>query len=387
MTIRSALRRISFKILQPISCFLDIVVPKSNLIVVFSENHEQFNDNAEILLSHLIQTRPMYKYVVLVSSPHRQKLLSRKFPSVLVLQRLSLNGLYHLTVARHAFITCGIQDFFPFWPSARTNVYQLGHAIMAKAFGLIDNKYSLSQHQTIVAESRMYHSTFVSSDVDRYFTSSCLGSDIRKVHVTGLPRQDHLLSAYDPKAIQQKPSVILYAPTYRDSGYTRFLPFNDLDIPSLALFLRSSGLQLYVRPHPLQVFADFDETIFRSYGDVIVDASAEVYPFIQDLLPLVSFVISDYSSIFIDLLPVNVPCLFIKQDDNHFSESRGFAYPASLLQCGPTLRSQSDMINCLSDYLNGDDAHHLHRQLLQSVFYKHNDGLNCERIATLTVDA
>lgn len=111
--------------------------------------------------------------------------------------------------------------------------------------------------------------------------------------------------------------VVLYAPTWRDSNYGRKATESNfdyvLDVSHLAEELGDEW-QVLFHDH------GYLSTKIANTNSRCIDASATD---IQELLLISDVVVSDYSSVILDAMAVEVPCIVYAPDVDQFEESRG----------------------------------------------------------------
>jgi hypothetical protein len=159
--------------------------------------------------------------------------------------------------------------------------------------------------------------------------------------------------------------IILWAPTYRHaresgarrawSDSARAFPFDDL-IERIGLIEQleaSSGLQLVVKPHPLDA-ARFSIRSIRAITDgQLAAANVTLY----QLLARAAALVTDYSSIWTDYLPLDRPVGFYCPDIEEYGAGRGFTLggPDQVSLPGPLLRDVAQLARFLRRVVDGDE--------------------------------
>jgi CDP-glycerol glycerophosphotransferase len=170
--------------------------------------------------------------------------------------------------------------------------------------------------------------------------------------VTGDPRNDGLLAGTGAEPRERgraamervvgplPPTVVLYAPTWRDGQPDPGIP-SDAEWKAIDDWLEATESMLLVRPHPLArgSYADGPE---RSSRVRVVDAAslADVMP----VLPAVDVLITDYSSIAYDYALTGGPVVFFAPDLEEYEASRGLYEPYDEFSGGTHVRDWSGVI-------------------------------------------
>lgn len=144
---------------------------------------------------------------------------------------------------------------------------------------------------------------------------------LSKIKITGYPRNDVLLaSKFEPLPIVKKLTTqnmvnkfILYAPTFRNKYDDNKSLFNGLSVVEFDKYLSRFNAILFVKMHP----------IFKDAVDLFDDiqVSPRIYWLkekdikeINDLLPSIDILITDYSGVYFDYLLLNRPIIFTPFD-------------------------------------------------------------------------
>lgn len=147
-----------------------------------------------------------------------------------------------------------------------------------------------------------------------------------KVALTGYPRIDKTLtaSAEDVKNLRQRLGiapgdhrpVVLYAPTWRGGLGSSY--FDTAQLKSDLEAIQSQGRHIFFRAHR------FAEEIIQksSLPAKVVPADIDT----NELLAAVDVLVTDYSSIFFDFLPLGRPILFYVPDLDNYESERGLYF-------------------------------------------------------------
>lgn len=142
--------------------------------------------------------------------------------------------------------------------------------------------------------------------------------------VTGYPRNDIL---YDSDfsienlekslSLKKYKKVLLYAPTYRD--YSKKTSFTKKGLKKLNALLKKKNYLLLVKSHPLDsLLTNVAESNIKNVTKEIVD--------IQEVLPFVDILISDYSGVIFDYAHLSRPIILFAYDYDEYVEKRGMYF-------------------------------------------------------------
>lgn len=370
--------------------FLDIIIPKDkNLIIFSSQNGRRYFDNSRYLFLNFIKNYDEEFEIKWISTDKNVlELVETETDFKYTLYLFSLEGIWNLLKAKHIFFTHGFGDILNLKFSQNKNIIQLWHGIPLKNIGVLDKKFTSKKKRNFYKETRKYNIIISSSDIDRYSMVSCFGVPIDRVKVTGLPRNDILFSCINEKvnSLNNKydflnKKIILYAPTFRDFSKVKFFPFYDFNLKELDLFLKEEDAYLLLRGHATDNIwrknsVQYD--IFNS--ERILEANQDKFEDVQELLPYVDILITDYSSIYIDFLILDRPLIFLPYDIEEYRKERGLLYDYNLVTPGPKPNTQKDFIKCIKDYFRDPKLDKEKRAWVKNIFHKYNDGKSYERI-------
>lgn len=205
-----------------------------------------------------------------------------------------------------------------------------------------------------------------------------------KLAETGYPRIDQTLNPATARSIRHslgldsadaptdKPAekIVLYAPTWRGT-----LQDVQLDTEQLLADLKAMqlpGVHLLFRGHHMQ------EALLRELE--LPNLNITVVPEHIDtnaLLSAVDILITDYSSIFFDFLPLGRPVIYYAHDLETYQQERGLSLDMATLP-GDLCQTREQLQSCLQanltqPQLKGDQAQ------AQEQFYPHEDGQASQR--------
>jgi CDP-glycerol glycerophosphotransferase (TagB/SpsB family) len=101
---------------------------------------------------------------------------------------------------------------------------------------------------------------------------------------------------------------------------------------------------------------------------------------VQELLPWVDVLVTDYSSIYLDFLLLNRPVIFFTPDLAAYEAECGFSYVYNAMTPGPKVFGFDDFLPALERALTGGDGYEAERGRVKRMFHAHTDGKNTERV-------
>lgn len=277
---------------------------------------------------------------------------------IVVFAGFSFAALCFILSSRTIFLSHSARDAFLTHRRSGRRVINLWHGVALKRIELMMKPFAdivkyEARKKLIEKNARIYDAMIASSPVDRLVNSCAFGVSFDRVHVTGLPRFDYL----DPSCSlpsdlddQQKKldsilhgrHLILYAPTFRESGRSVFHYMDDECLKGLRSLCERGGLVFGIRPHPY----DMSSLERICDGLHIVNLGSMVFPEPALLLNRTKVLVVDYSSIWVDYLIHKRPILgFVPDLENYTEHERGFIYSHETIFPGPVKKSWGEMIS------------------------------------------
>ena len=390
-TARRMVRAACLRVWRGIYFLLDTLWPKDRDLVIFSQERRYW-ENSRYFFYYLVHD-PAWKgrCVWLSGSEETRRRVSTENGADHVVPTYSMRGLFLSLRAGTAVISHGLNELGPYQNiSWRKRVLHLGHGIAIKQVGLLNRDLSAAGRALYRLERARFSRMVVSSHLNRWLTMGCHGVPHEHAVITGLPRNDALLGAshappnHGRKALRERirnRKAILYAPTWREIGDVRWFPFDDFNMDELEVLLTELDAVLLLRPH--QYDLGFREQILPlvSRTTTMDVLTGEVCPDIQEALPSVDLLITDYSSIYLDYLLLDRPMLFLPYDLQEYDRVRGMAYDYDLITPGPKPLEFASFLTHLRRALTGEDAHGDARGVVRRMFHTYPDAGSCKRVA------
>ncbi|WP_162899958.1 CDP-glycerol glycerophosphotransferase family protein [Halomonas sp. JS92-SW72] len=190
------------------------------------------------------------------------------------------------------------------------------------------------------------------SDVDRERTGAAFKGTYRQGLVAGSIRGENLRQQFSLGRMDsdKRTRRILYAPTHRALG--RESLFAKVPVPEGEVLhgrLRGMGATLDVRLHPCQEKEPVPEALNSGPARLVGNGSGDdIY---RDL-HCYDLLITDYSSIFIDVLPLEMPIVFLAPDHLDYSaEDQGF-FSDKFSVPGPVAMTWEEALDYCDSLLN-----------------------------------
>lgn len=288
-----------------------------------------------------------------------------------------------------------VSDHFAFFEELTT--MQFWHGFPLKTLGFwnlaIDQsaKASLSQewmaHQTVFSYSRLY-STLI---------DSCFRGNPSVYKITGMPRNDYLISADSHTKLKdilnvdcENKLIGFWLPTYRETAFGsktgEVLKYadNNKQLDDIAELCEYLGIVLVVKSHPYECkpleLPNSSALIYLSDEDL----NRHEYD-LYELLGAADFLITDYSSVYFDFLLLDRPLIFFQNDRSDYRNSRGFLIDENVdFWCPGVIASTLiELKSALQSIAVGNDAHSRQRNLLCSAVHQFRDAESSERVSHL----
>lgn len=386
---KKLIKRIIYRILTSLLSLTGFFLqwlPTRRDLILFSQANDRYNGNSRYLFEYLCDNG--FNVFWLYTSDKQRNSVNQKYHAKFI-KRKTIGALFLVLRSSKAVISYGGNDLGLYWHISKwKNIFGLWHAITLKQIGILDKKITKNAAKKYLSKETIFYSKQTSSsDVDRYIASASHGIDVRRVCVTGNPKTDHFIKSFHwGKGGKASACLnILYAPTYRDykAAGSLFFPFGNFSFPQLVAFFEArKNIKLYLRPHPddknsIQQAIDLE----RLYPDNIVHFSRQVCDDVDESLWQFNVIITDYSSIYLEPLLGDTPCIFVPFDYDIYMETRGLAYDYEMVTPGPKVHSFEELAAAIDDAINGAPQWAQKRKLVTDMFFKYKDAGACKRIA------
>ena len=343
------------------------IIPKGKTILFNS--FPDLNGNALALYEYIIKNRPdlLEKYrlvwsVAFMTVGDAVKMLQERtgIKKHNVVAKKSIKGILTFLTAKYLVST------HYYFPSVKTGAKQvninLWHGMPFKRIGRLLEEEEVTEVQDYA------DITIATSPVFQELMAKAFNIDKSSVLVTGQPCNDYF---GDSKVEMEKivpnlesfKKAVVWLPTYRTSVVGEIRQDGKADSFGVAEVLlehfeelddclKSNGYLLVVKPHPMDSISAIDlpesDNIKIVTNSDLTGKNIQLYEFLSgsDVL------LTDYSSVFIDLLVSGKPMAFVCDDIDEYGSSRGFCFdPPRDYMPGELIRNSEQFI----DYLNHMD--------------------------------
>jgi len=367
------------------------LVPKDKNLWIFGTWFgEKYADNSKYLFEYVNKNNPEIRAVWLTRNKNtleqiRQQgyeaYLAYSFKGYLLSMRAKVALVSHSKAAdlnRHAI-------------SSGTKVIQLWHGIPIKKIGFDDLIYTYRDNtnffgrfmrtlQGLVFPFSIEHYALaiVTSVETKSIFAKALRMNPERIRVTGYPRNDAFFRkrALRSENLNQKTINGIYMPTFREDVGTApdfFLRygFNPKVIES---FLKYHNICLNFKLHPVNKppseIADQLEHV------KLLDID-DVYGMLQDF----DFLVTDYSSVYLDYLLTDNPIIFAPFDiEQYMKKDREFYYNYEDITPGPKAKNWDEVLCYIEEAVNYPEKYRAERRKIRKLFHRYADGNSSERV-------
>ena len=375
---------------------LDTILPKKKNKCVFL-SYPDFSDNTKEYYEYL-KTRHAneYELVWLYENEMNESysFIENKF------HISSLKGIWHTITAKYLIFT-HVNYIIDNLNLNKHTLISLWHGMPLKTLGYVEKMIpdSLQNQYKLLGK---YGHFFVSSDLFKLSMQACFMMNYDKVHITGQPRTDCILTNRNKNEIVEfldstkYNKIILYTPTYKeairnqkrdiDKKFNNIFYFDDYNEHEFYQMLEKQNVLFIIKPHPM------DEVFYKKYlekgnlnhpnirvlyNEDIINNNFYFYEFFA----LADLMITDYSSIGIDYLINKKPIIYLTQTEDEYSKNRGFILPDNyqIFMPGEKVNSYKELVRAIEDSLTIDSWKNKRQEALP-LLHKYIDNKASERI-------
>lgn len=362
--------------------FLIKLIPTTNILCFVS--YPDYSDNSYAIFKYIVEHgyTKRYKLVWLVTEKSKISIIKKDLEvhtyNAKVVSRKSLLGLWYAIRCRHFFTTHGLYEAIDLHQKGDKGI-NLWHGMPFKRIGYMVGVDVFNTNTSY---------TIASSSFFKRIMAESFRINEDRVLLTGQPRCDLFweeTTFFTDKGIDNNKykSIGVWMPTYRNSiegdirvdgiykeGKITFLGLDELI--SLDKQLAALNTFLIIKLHPMDILQVYDFNYVFSNILIIKqkDFDYQLYP----ILGKCDFLLTDYSSVWIDYEILNKPIGFVMDDIKDYANSRGFTIdnPLDVLP-GPILSDFDKLINFIENPV-------LHEKKDESLFNKYRDNSSSERI-------
>jgi len=354
---------------------LDFIWPKQSNVIIFGSNQGNFiSGSPKYLYEYVKKHHPEYQIHYYL--PLQQKGILKRISYILHFTPVFFRSKF--LISSHS-----PYDFIPFSWSKRKIHINTWHGVPLKCMFFCDRGATKSDINEVIRSNDLTTIFLISSSLEAAFISRCFLIDPRKFAFFGHPRNDMLTSASESHKISviipslpEYNKLILYCPTYRRNEPSHFFPFDDINFNDLHRYLEEHKIIIFTRGH-VQDVGNHNWI----HGSRIIELGQNLVSEVNDILPEIDILITDYSSIFIDYLLLNRPCIFVPYDRERYEREVGFLIDDyDYWTPGQKVYTYSAFIEALDAAVTGKDSFSRKREEIKNLFHFFQTGSASERL-------
>ena len=235
--------------------------------------------------------------------------------------------------------------------------------------------------------------------IEEFSEALCINKE--KIIPLGFPRNDVLFSLIKgmeigmdltsfkivKKASEEGKKILIYMPTFRDTGDTAFDQIFNLE--ALNGVLENLNAILIIKYHAASSLIHYIKSYTAQKKNdklnfVIYDTASDIQP----ILPYSNLLISDYSGVFFDYLFLDKPIIFYAHDlEKYLQEDRELYHDYHSYVPGIIVYNFNDMLNMIQSIIQKNrDTFKKKRLELKSKLYEYVDNESSERIVSFLLN-
>lgn len=273
-------------------------------------------------------------------------------------------------------------------------VIDLWHGFPLKNMFFTDPNYR--DKDTISSYWKQFDYLLSYSNLYTDVVSDCTKVNPNRFVITGAPRNDFLFKKTSRKKFFQLlkkedngQKIVVYMPTFRLTDQKKdfqhignIFGLSNFDFIEFKNFLEENNFELIIKAHPI-FKRDYQGLIEESSNITLINSEDLMNEYLDfyEILGASEILITDYSSVYFDLLLIDKPIIFVPNDLEEYRKERGFILGSyEQWTPGPKVINQKDLQEQIKDYeKNSQDYQQLRSEIKDKVhFYK--DGNSTERV-------
>ena len=391
------LNKLFFGVLLYPIYLLSKIIPKSENMWIFGAWYgNRYSDNTSYLFEYVIKEKKEVTAVWL--SDKRDIISNLSSKGFKAFHKNSLLGFYYGCRATVTFVNCGYSDV-NIYAIEKSLKVQLWHGIPLKKIKY-DDKINENKHHNPfyngIKSTLLFFFPFLNDSFDLIISSSeevtkrmasAFRADTNKIIETGYPRMDKILAPKEDQLnfinIRQDWSkfakIVLYAPTHRKEGHGGASLFDSMDFHQFNGILSQNNVAMFIKMHYHHELNN-NYLVNKSFSNIIYLEESDVQD-INNILPLVDVLITDYSGVLLDYLILDKPIIPTSFDlENYIKTDRELYEDYSETVLGTNCNNWDQVQNRLQDIFSGNDLSISFRKEMSTRYFKYSDTDNCKRI-------
>ncbi|MCR4900109.1 MAG: CDP-glycerol glycerophosphotransferase family protein [Treponema sp.] len=330
--------------------FLSLISKRDKKLIVFCGMHcDCFNSNSKHLFLHFLKNEPDYTVKFVVNDDEKRHALIEQYGNHFIDTRTKEGK--KIAIQAAAWVVSWLDlPLGGLFLRFRRYVLHLGHGILLKGLGFTEKDGHLIKKLYYFLNKSNITCSLATSDFMSKLVAKSMGTSTRRTIIAGQPYTDALFN--EPvklPEINKNDFKILYAPTWRKHSEVKLFPFADFDFTALENYLIQNNIHIYVRFHPA-----YEETIPQDILKMknVSLFSAKKYTEVMDYINIFDALITDYSSIYLDYMPLERPMLFLPYDLEEELKTSGFVMDYMENTPGLKPSTQAEFIDALDKIKN-----------------------------------
>ncbi len=356
--------------------------PSSTIWVFGAWFGEKYSDNSKYLFEYVNKNHPEIRAIWLSKKSDVIEMIRNKGYEAFF--TYSLKGYFYSLRSQVAIVCTSMHDTNEYIPPKY--IINLWHGCPLKKIGYDDTISNINMNSKSVnilnAVFKFRRSisdvdlAIASSNIEAHNLSTAFRIDIKKIAITGLPRNDAL---FDYKE-NNKEFRVIYMPTHRKEGESDIgkLIFDQIDIINNQLV--KLGIILYLKLHYYHQ-NDSIVSLLNSYSNIRLIIDENIDQDIYSILNQFNILITDYSSVFFDFLLVDRPIIFFAPDyERYLSKDREMYYDYHTIAPGPICFTWDDVLDWLAKFKRNSGLYYDARNRIKNIFHEYQKGGYSKRV-------
>lgn len=372
------------KLIGFISQIISLLVPKGKKILFFS--YPNFTDNAYAMFRYLYnnKTYDCYKKIWIIDADSfsfeiERTRIEKEYPGVIVRNRKSIMAIYDYYSCEKFFFTHSLySSLLTINKEKRINLW---HGMPLKNIGNL---------QTNAPKTTVSSDFIIStSPLFQKLMAKAFDHPLEKVLITGMPRNDLF---WDDTDFFSKENIIpqnynkigMWLPTYKrsigddgsivvdgiESNGISFLGDKELEI--FNEHLKKTNILIIVKLHPMDIL---NKKEYPLLSNIKIFRNSEFTYQLYPVLGKMDFLITDYSSVWVDFEILNKPILFVFNDIEKYQNDRGLTIDNLIEKLpGSVITNLKDLITSIGNIKKYNEQTNL--------WNTYKDNKSCYRIAS-----
>lgn len=302
--------------------FLSLFCKRDKKLIVFSAMHCQtFSSNSKYLFLYFLQKEPEYTVKFVINNDEKRNALIKQYGDHFIDTRTKEGK--KIAIKAGCWVVSWLDlPIGGLFLRFRRYVIHLGHGILLKGLGFTEKDGKFIKKLYYALNRTNITCSLATSEFMSHLVAKSMGTSVRRTVICGQPYTDALFTpSLDVPIINKQQFNVLYAPTWRQHSKVQLFPFADFNKIELENFLVNNNIHIFIRFHPAYE-EDIPEDILSLKNVSLF--SAKKYVEVMDYINCFDALITDYSSIYLDYMPLERPMIFLPYDLEEELKTAGF---------------------------------------------------------------